>query len=269
MCGPRLVRESNSGTVAKPMPDAALEFRDVSYSRHPRAPILDSFSLAVGDGEVIALVGRSGAGKTTLLKLVNRLLLPQSGTVHVEHRDTRDWDPIRLRRRIGYVLQDVGLFPHMTVEGNVAIVPRLERWPDDRARRRARELLDLVGLPAGEFANRWPDELSGGQRQRVGFARALGIDPPVLLMDEPFGALDPMTRAELHAEFRRIQSTIRKTVMIVTHDMGEAFALADRVGVLDEGRLVVCDIPARVAKSTDGRVRRLLDALPSLRGADA
>jgi len=250
------------------MPDAALEFRDVSFSRRG-VRILDRFSLAVGAGEVIALVGRSGAGKSTLLKLVNRLLVPQSGTVHVEQRDTRDWDPIRLRRRTGYVLQDVGLFPHMTVAANVAIVPRLEKWPDDRAHRRAVELLDLVGLRADAFADRWPDELSGGQRQRVGVARALAIDPPLLLMDEPFGALDPMTRAELHAEFRRIQSAVRKTVVIVTHDMGEAFALADRVGVLDDGRLVVCDVPAALAKSTDGRVRRLLDAVLSLRGGDA
>ena len=250
------------------MPDAALEFRDVSFSRRG-VRILDRFSLAVGAGEVIALVGRSGAGKSTLLKLVNRLLVPQSGTVHVEQRDTRDWDPIRLRRRTGYVLQDVGLFPHMTVAANVAIVPRLEKWPDDRDHRRAVELLDLVGLRADAFADRWPDELSGGQRQRVGVARALAIDPPLLLMDEPFGALDPMTRAELHAEFRRIQSAVRKTVVIVTHDMGEAFALADRVGVLDDGRLVVCDVPAALAKSTDGRVRRLLDAVLSLRGGDA
>src|SRR6185295_10851368 len=161
-------------------------------------------------------------------------------------------------------LQDVGLFPHMTVAANVAIVPRLEGWPDDRARRRARELLDLVGLPAVEFADRWPDELSGGQRQRVGFARALGIDPPVLLMDEPFGALDPMTRAELHAEFRRIQERVRKTVIIVTHDMGEAFALADRVGVLENGRLVAHDRPAVVAASHDPLVRQLLDELPSI-----
>jgi osmoprotectant transport system ATP-binding protein len=246
------------------MPGTTLEFADVSFSRNGGAAILDRFSLRVETGEVLAIVGRSGAGKSTLLKLVNRLLLPQSGAIHVEERDTREWDPIRLRRRIGYVLQDVGLFPHMTVASNVGVVPRLERWSADRTSARVAELLDLVGLPAGQFADRWPDQLSGGQRQRVGVARALAVDPPVLLMDEPFGALDPLTRAELHAEFRRIQQRLRKTVIIVTHDMGEAFALGDRVGVIDEGRLVACDVPSALAVSSDVRVRRLLDALPRL-----
>jgi osmoprotectant transport system ATP-binding protein len=251
------------------MPEAALEFRDVSFARDGRPPVLDRFSLAVSGGDVLALVGRSGAGKSTLLKLVNRLLLPSSGAILVDRRDTREWDPIRLRRRTGYVLQDVGLFPHMTIAANVGIVPRLEEWPDDRVRRRVHDLLDLVGLPPAEFANRWPDELSGGQRQRVGVARALAIDPPLLLMDEPFGALDPLTRAELHAEFRRIQSAVRKTVVIVTHDMAEAFALADRVGVIDAGRLVACDAPAAVARSADARIRRMLDALPLPPGSRA
>jgi osmoprotectant transport system ATP-binding protein len=250
------------------MPHSALEFRDVSFS-HGGAAVLDHFSLAVPHGEVLALVGRSGAGKSTLLKLVNRLLAPQTGTVHVEERDTRDWDPIRLRRRIGYVLQNVGLFPHMTVAANVGIVPRLEKWTGDRSVARIETLLELVGLPPRTFAARWPDELSGGQRQRVGVARALAIDPPLLLMDEPFGALDPVTRAELHTEFRRIQAALRKTVVIVTHDMGEAFALADRVGVIDEGRLVACDVPAAVAKSADVHVRQLLDALPPVPGRSA
>jgi len=195
---------------------------------------------------------------------VNRLLSPDSGAVLVEGRDTREWEPIQLRRRVGYVLQDVGLFPHMTIAANVAVVPRLEQWPADRTAARVDELLDLVGLPPQQFAARWPDELSGGQRQRVGVARALAVDPPVLLMDEPFGALDPLTRAELHAEFRRIQSRLRKTVIIVTHDMGEAFALGDRVGVLDEGRLVACDRPDVVARSQEPLVRQLLDALPAI-----
>src|SRR5205814_10607696 len=154
--GPRrLVRESNGGTVARRMPETALAFRDVTFARNGGAPILDRFSLGVIAGEVLALVGRSGAGKSTLLKLVNRLLLPQSGTVHVEGRDTREWDPIRLRRRIGYVLQDVGLFPHMTVADNVAVVPRLERWDARRTSERVNELLDLAGLPARQFADRW------------------------------------------------------------------------------------------------------------------
>ncbi len=244
------------------MPDPAIEFRDVSFRRPDQPPILDRFTLTVEAGEVIALVGRSGAGKTTLLKLVNRLLVPQGGAVFVDGRSTTDWPPIQLRRRIGYVLQEVGLFPHMTIADNVAVVPRLEGWEPERVTQRVNELLSLVGLPAPQFATRWPDELSGGQRQRVGVARALAVDPSVLLMDEPFGALDPLTRAELHAEFRRIQNHVRKTVIIVSHDMGEAFALADRVGVLDEGHLVACDRPAVIAASRDSRVRRLLDAVP-------
>jgi osmoprotectant transport system ATP-binding protein len=246
------------------MPAPAIEFRDVTFRRAGRPPVLDHFSLAVDPGDVLALVGRSGAGKTTLLKLVNRLYRQDSGTVLVEGRDTATWEPIRLRRHIGYVLQDVGLFPHMTIADNVAVVPRLERWPDQRISARVSELLTLVGLPPDQFAARWPDELSGGQRQRVGVARALAVDPPVLLMDEPFGALDPMTRAELHVEFRRIQGRLRKTIIIVTHDMGEAFALADRVGVIEEGRLIAFDRPEAVAASRDSRVRQLLDAIPNV-----
>jgi osmoprotectant transport system ATP-binding protein len=246
------------------MPDPAIEFRGVSFARPDRPRVLDGFTLAVEAGDVLALVGRSGAGKSTVLKLINRLLEPDEGVVLVEGRATRDWEEIRLRRRVGYVLQEVGLFPHMSIGDNVAVVPQLERWAPDRIAARVDELLELVGLPPQQFATSWPDELSGGQRQRVGVARALAVDPPVLLMDEPFGALDPLTRAELHREFRRIQARVRKTVIIVTHDMGEAFALADRVGVLDGGQLIACDRPAVVAASHDPRVRQLLDALPSI-----
>jgi osmoprotectant transport system ATP-binding protein len=246
------------------MPVPAIEFRGVSFARPGQVRVLDHFSLSVDTGDVLALVGRSGAGKSTLLKLVNSLLVPDEGAVLVQGRDTREWEPIALRRSVGYVLQDVGLFPHMSIAENVAVVPRLERWSADRVDARVDELLELVGLPPHEFATRWPDELSGGQRQRVGVARALAVDPPVLLMDEPFGALDPLTRAELHVEFRRIQARLRKTVIIVTHDMGEAFALADRVGVLEEGRLIANDRAAAVADSTDPRVRRLLDAVPTI-----
>jgi osmoprotectant transport system ATP-binding protein len=199
--------------------------------------VLDDLHLSIAAGESVALVGRSGAGKSTLLKLINRLLLPQSGTILVEGRDTRDWDPIALRRRTGYVLQEIGLFPHLTVEENVALVPRLEGWPPERRRARAHELLALVGLPPAEFAARWPRELSGGQRQRVGVARALAVDPPIILMDEPFGALDSSTREELRAEFQRIRRHLRQTVVLVTHDRDEAFALGDRVTVLEQGRL--------------------------------
>jgi osmoprotectant transport system ATP-binding protein len=240
---------------------AAIEFADVHFAR-PRGSILNGFTLSVHTGEVLVLVGRSGAGKTTLLKLTNRLLLPQRGDVLVDGQSTRTWNPIALRRRIGYVLQEVGLFPHMTVEENIGVVPRLEQWPAERVHRRVSELLDLVGLSAHEYARRWPDELSGGQRQRVGVARALAVDPPIMLMDEPFGALDPVTRAEMHREFRRIQSRVRKTIIIVTHDIGEAFALGDRLGVIDEGRLVACDTPSRIAASLEPRVRMFLDAMP-------
>ena len=243
------------------MPAAAIEFRTVTFARVGK-PVLNRFTLTVEQGEVLALVGRSGAGKTTILKLVNRLFLPDAGAVLVEGRDTREWEPIRLRRRVGYVLQEVGLFPHMTVEENIAVVPRLEKWPLDRTQQRVGELLDLIGLAPERYAARWPDELSGGERQRVGVARALAIDPPILVMDEPFGALDPVTRAELHAEFRRIQQRLRKTVINVSHDMGEAFALGDRVGVLEHGRLIACARPDLVAASREPLVRKLLDAVP-------
>ena len=236
----------------------SVEFRDVSFTRAGGHKVLERFDLGIESGEVFALVGRSGAGKTTILKLVNRLLEADAGAVVVEGRDTREWEPIRLRRRVGYILQDVGLFPHMTVAGNIGIVPRLEGWSSDRTAARVGELLELISLDRNQFAERWPDELSGGQRQRVGVARALAVDPPILLMDEPFGALDPITRTELHEEFRRIQSRLRKTIMIVTHDMREAFALADRIGVLDAGRLIACDTPKALSDSTDARVRELL-----------
>ena len=241
-----------------------VRFQDVGFAHPGRAALLSHLNLSVGSGEILALVGRSGAGKTTVLKLVNRLLLPSSGTVIIEGRDTRDWDGIQLRRRIGYVFQDVGLFPHMTVEENITVVPRLERWPPARARDRARELLDLVGLPAETYAARRPHELSGGQRQRVGVARALAVDPPILLMDEPFGALDPVTRAEVRREFARIQEQLHTTVILVTHDMAEAFILGRRIGVIDAGELIVCDRPAVVAQSNDPRVRPFIDTLTPL-----
>ena len=241
-----------------------VRFEDVEFRYPGQQPILQRLNLSIDAGQTVALVGRSGAGKSTLLKLVNRLLLPTQGTVFVEGRDTREWDGIALRRRIGYVFQDVGLFPHMTVEDNVSIVPRLEQWPASRMQNRTRELLELVGLAPGMFARRYPRELSGGQRQRVGVARALAIDPPVLLMDEPFGALDPVTRAEVRHEFVTLQERLRTTVIVVTHDIAEAFALGQRVGVIDAGQLLVCDTPGRVARSNDPLVRAFVELLPPI-----
>jgi osmoprotectant transport system ATP-binding protein len=239
-----------------------IAFEDVSIARGSRQ-VLDRFTLTVERGETVALVGASGEGKTTALRLVNRMLEPDSGRVLVEGRDTREWDPIALRRRCGYVLQEVALFPHMTIGENVSLVPKLDERQLGESEVAA--LLDLVGLEPGRFASSWPSTLSGGQRQRAGVARALAADPPVLLMDEPFGALDPVTRAELHRELRRIQSRVRKTILLVTHDIGEAFALADRIGVLARGKLAAFDTPEKIGRSTDPDVRRLLDAVTHYR----
>jgi osmoprotectant transport system ATP-binding protein len=233
--------------------------------------VLRGVTLAVERGETLALVGRSGAGKSTILKAINRLLLPDSGEVIVRERPSARWDPYDLRRSIGYVLQEVGLFPHLTVFDNIAVVPRLLGWDEARIATRVRELLALVDLAASDYASRSPQALSGGQRQRVGVARALAADPPILLMDEPFGALDPVTRSELHREFRRIQSEVRKTIVIVTHDMAEAMALATRIGVLADGVLIALDVPSAIATSDDDRVRGMLEPLveasAALRGA--
>jgi osmoprotectant transport system ATP-binding protein len=235
-----------------------IEFLDVAVSRGPRA-VLKGISLAVAKGEIIALVGQSGSGKTTLLRLVNHMLRPDSGEVRVAGKDVGQWDETALRRQTGYAIQEVGLFPHFTVAENVALVPSLLEWSSSRIDARVDELLRLVGLPPTEFRDRWPDQLSGGQRQRVGLARALAADPPILLMDEPFGALDPITRAELHREFRRLQQQIPRTVLLVTHDLAEAFALANRVGVLHNGQMLACDTPAALTASQEPYVRTLIE----------
>ncbi len=249
------------------MSEPLVQFDHVGFSHTAGVPILREVSLDCRRGQTTAIVGRSGAGKSTLLKLVNRLLLPTSGVVRVQGRDTRDWEPIRLRRSAGYVMQDAGLFPHMTVEENVGVIPRLEGWDDERARTRSRELLDLVGLPAAEYGARRPAELSGGQRQRVGLARALAIDPPMLLMDEPFGALDPITRRDMREEFARLRSQLGTTALLVTHDIAEALALGDQIGVMDAGELIALGTPEQLAQHGDARVRSLLDTgLPPGRG---
>lgn len=239
------------------MAEPAVQFAEVSASRGGR-PVLHRVSMTVGRGQTVALVGRSGSGKTTLLRLVNRLLEPDTGEILIDGRATRDWDPIALRRRTGYVIQDAGLFPHLTVADNVATVPRLLEWPAGKVTVRVDELLVLVGLEPGMFRGRWPDELSGGQRQRAGLARALAADPPLLLMDEPFGALDPITKAELHVEFLRVQRMLHRSVILVTHDMAEACALADQIAVLHDGELVACDTPDNVRASEDPRVQALM-----------
>jgi len=250
-----------AGEASRMLVVSGIEFQEVSYRVPGGAAILEGVTLTVEPGHVVGLVGRSGSGKTTLLKLVNRLREPGAGRVLIGGRETREWDPIALRRSVGYVIQEVGLFPHLSVADNIAVVPRLLGWEQPRVTARVRDLLELVGLPSAVYEHRWPDELSGGQRQRVGVARALAADPAVVLMDEPFGALDPITRAELQVEFLEIQQRLRKTVILVTHDMREALLLAGRVAVLDEGRLVACETPEEIARSRDPRVRRLLDTV--------
>ncbi|MUL36570.1 ATP-binding cassette domain-containing protein [Gloeocapsopsis dulcis] len=219
-----------------------IEFRDVSYSPQHR-PIVSNLNFSIRRGEALILLGRSGSGKTTTMKLINRLLTPTQGEVLFDGMPTNQWDEIKLRRKIGYVIQETGLFPHFTVERNVGLIPTLEGWKPKQIKTRVFELLNLVGLEPKQFAKRYPHELSGGQRQRIGVARALAADPPVLLMDEPFGALDPITRLEIQSEFRRLQQELGKTVVFVTHDIQEAFVLASRIGLMDTGRLVVLGTP--------------------------
>jgi osmoprotectant transport system ATP-binding protein len=233
-------------------PEAAsplIEFRDVAY-RVAGTPVLSAFNLQVQSGETLVLLGRSGSGKTTSLKLVNRLLTPTSGEIRVNGVSNARGDVIRLRRSIGYVIQDVGLFPHFTVERNIGLVPRIEGWPEDRVRARVVELMQMVGL-SPDLAARRPHQLSGGQRQRVGVARALAADPEILLMDEPFGALDPLTRDELQREFLLLQQRLHKTVVFVTHDLREALRLGSRIALMEAGRLVTVAVPREFLKSTD------------------
>ena len=216
--------------------------------RYPNGQVaVHDLSITVGDGETCILVGPSGCGKTTTLRMINRLIEPSGGRVVLDGEDVTSIDPVRLRLRMGYVIQQVGLFPHMTVADNIATVPNLLGWDRARTRRRVAELLELVGLDAGRFARRYPHQLSGGQRQRVGVARALGGDPPVLLMDEPFGAIDRVTRDRLQNEFLRIQDQMRKLVVFVTHDIDEAIKMGDRIAILREGGLLEqYDTPARI-----------------------
>jgi osmoprotectant transport system ATP-binding protein len=210
------------------------------------AVAVDDLSLQIPEGMTVALIGPSGCGKTTTMRMINRLVDPTAGRILVGGEDVTQMDPILLRRHIGYVIQQVGLFPHMTIGHNIAAVPKLLGWDPARIARRTEELLHLVGLDPKEMLNRYPRQLSGGQRQRVGVARALAADPPVLLMDEPFGALDPIARTRLQAEFRQILKQVRKTVVLVTHDLDEATRLGDRIAIMNSGKIVQYDTPDAV-----------------------
>ncbi len=231
-----------------------IECREAGYRLPGGAALVTGVNFTVRQGETVVFLGRSGSGKTTTLKLVNRLLDPTSGEILVEGRRTTEWDPIGLRRRIGYVIQEVGLLPHLTVERNIGLVPRLSGWEPGRTARRVREMLDLVGLDPKSFAHRRPRELSGGQRQRVGVARALAADPPVLLMDEPFGALDPVTRSEMQCEFGLLEKRLKKSIVFVTHDVREALLLGSRIALFKGGRILCLHTPDEFLLSTEPEV---------------
>jgi len=237
-----------------------LEFRNVSY-RVGSQWILRNITLLVEQGETLVLLGRSGAGKTTLLKTVNELAHPTEGEVLFEGRITGRWDLTRLRRRIGYVIQDAGLFPHMTVGENVGLVPKLENWAPAVRRSRVELLLNSVGLPPEQFAARYPRALSGGQKQRVGVARALAADPPLLLLDEPFGGLDPMMRLELQRQFLTLRRSFKKTAVFVTHDVREALMMATRIALLKAGRLELVATPQDFLRSELDEARAFLACL--------
>jgi osmoprotectant transport system ATP-binding protein len=253
------------------MKNPIIEFRQVEYqiSTTSSQPILSGVSLQIHRGETIALLGRSGSGKTTLLKLINGLRRVSSGAVLVHGRDVHEWDVIRLRRAIGYVIQETGLFPHLTVRENVCLVPELENWPAERVSSRYVEVLQSIGLSPSLYSKRYPRELSGGQRQRVGVARALAADPEILLMDEPFGALDPVTRAGLQREFLALSRNLSKTVVFVTHDVREALFLATRVVLLDSGRIIAEATPQEFVRLAHPSAREFLAAAELATGAPA
>ena len=246
----------------------SIEFHDVSFRLADGKTLLSDLNLEISRGETLVLLGRSGSGKTTTMKLINRLIEPTQGEVRVEGRSTLEWDPIQLRRRIGYVIQEIGLFPHLTVAENIGVVPRLEGWAKDRIEERARALLNMVGLEADRFGARYPRELSGGQRQRIGVARALAADPPVLLLDEPFGALDPITRREIQSEFRELQARLKKTMVFVTHDVREAFVLGTRIGLVKEGKMILLGPPAVLLESDDLEARAFAQCFNEAQSAE-
>ena len=260
----------NEAPISSATADPIIEFQDVTYSVKGRsAPLISELSLSVNSGETLVLLGRSGSGKTTLLRLINRMLVSSSGAVVVEGKSTREWDAIRLRRHIGYVIQEAGLFPHFTVAENVGLVPKLEKWDALRIAQRTNELLRIVGLDPKEFAGRRPAQLSGGQRQRVGVARALGADPSILLMDEPFGALDPVTRSELQREFSALARRLGKTIVFVTHDLREALLLASRIVLLENGKIVASAKPQEFLSIDHPEVKAFRASLHTVPGEQA
>src|SRR5215813_10382590 len=260
-CAPVNVRKHRVTLSTNVQAEPLVTFREVSFAINGGPSIIDRLSLEVARGETLVLLGESGCGKTTTLRLVNRLLTPTAGQVLVEDKATTAWDVIRLRRRTGYVIQEAGLFPHFTVAENVGLVPTLENWEPDRLNSRVAELLSLVGLEPAKFGDRYPRELSGGQRQRVGVARALAADPPLLLMDEPFGALDPLTRASLQKEFAELKTSLGKTVIFVTHDVREALLLGSRIALMSTGKIIVLETPAGFRKSTNEHARAYLETV--------
>ena len=238
----------------------AVSFSNVDYKIGERT-ILTNVSFDLHPGETLVILGRSGSGKTTALRLINALLTPSQGEVRVNGEATTHLNPIQLRRKIGYVIQDVGLFPHFNIARNVGLVPELEGWQPSRTADRVHELLDLVGLPHADFENRYPRQLSGGQKQRVGIARALAADPPILLLDEPFGALDPVTRFELQNQFLDLTRRLHKTAVFVTHDVQEAMRLASRIAVLHDGRLELLATPAEFKQQKVGEAAKFIATL--------
>jgi osmoprotectant transport system ATP-binding protein len=260
----------NEAPIASAIDDPIIEFQQVTYSVKGRtAPLVSELSLRVNSRETLVLLGRSGSGKTTLLRLINRMLVPSSGEVVVEGKSTMVWDAIRLRRHIGYVIQEAGLFPHFTVAENVGLIPKLEKWERARIEKRTDELLKIVGLDPKEFASRRPAQLSGGQRQRVGVARALGADPSILLMDEPFGALDPVTRSELQREFSALAQRLGKTIVFVTHDLREALLLASRIVLLQNGKIVASAKPQEFLRIDHSEVKAFSATLHGVPGEPA
>ncbi|MBZ4667399.1 MAG: osmoprotectant transport system ATP-binding protein [Epulopiscium sp.] len=226
-----------------------IELKNVTKSYDNNKIIVDKLNLKIEKGEFIVLIGESGCGKTTTMKMINRLIEPTTGKIYIEGKDIMSMDPIELRRKIGYVIQKVGLFPHMTVGQNIELIPMLQKWDKAKRKARAMELLDLVDLPANEYYNRYPNELSGGQQQRVGVIRALAANPNIILMDEPFSALDPLTREQLQKALLKLQDELQKTIIFVTHDMDEAIKLGDKIAVMKDGKILQYDTPERILKN--------------------